>query len=115
MSQTISPGSSYTIPEGYHNGNGIVTADNATIDVNDLDAWGNVSVARDTNTNITLSKADITAVVCCAYQYSTKFSVSGDTVTKVSSNSYFSATKSGSTLTIQQHIDANVPVSVVYG
>ena len=27
VSQTLSAGQSYTIPEGYHNGNGVVTAD----------------------------------------------------------------------------------------
>lgn len=31
VTQTIQPGASYTIPEGYHNGTGTVTADNATI------------------------------------------------------------------------------------
>lgn len=30
VSQTIQPGSSYTIPEGYHNGSGTVTAGRAT-------------------------------------------------------------------------------------
>ena len=31
VSQTLSGGQSYTIPEGYHNGNGVVTASSASI------------------------------------------------------------------------------------
>lgn len=33
VSQTLSAGQSYTIPEGYHNGSGIVTASNSSISV----------------------------------------------------------------------------------
>ena len=36
VSQTIQPGGSYTIPEGYHNGSGTVSAVNGAIEVIDL-------------------------------------------------------------------------------
>lgn len=76
VSQTLSGGQSYTIPEGYHNGNGTVTALSAGYDIieiinvytaggsyNDITvtaAIGDYLVLNNSNNSSTISSTDIT-------------------------------------------------------
>lgn len=115
VSGTATPSQPYTIPEGYHNGQGVVTASGGTIKVST-----NNLASEGVPINITLSTADITEIVLFTIQnYWVRYSVNGNNLTYMEGgtggNTYLKInSKNGATINVTQTLTGGTGIQVAY-
>lgn len=114
VSQTIAPGASYTIPEGYHNGSGTVTASQAAITatlVETLAETASGQLTRDIQVTLT-ETTNVFAFFCTGVLYGRVHDAQGTGVTSMISFPVNSSGESGCIFSVTGNVGDTVTVTL---